>query len=682
MLINFSFATDLETKITNLFLDWDAAHNDKNIGLYDKLYSDKVNYYNGKDFTKMQILEDKIRILKKYPDFKQTSVITSKEKISDQIIKVNYEKNTSYSGKDKTFNSYLILNYKNEQVKIVEENDNKIAPKKKSDIKDTIKNEQLNMIKEENNANISWKDLNIASNDIWAWQEAGINSPQEAKKWIDLKLSWYEKKKWDKVNITSPQEISQWSKLHMSPREIQSYKEIGVNSASELIKWKELSFYTSDSIKESKEMGISSPEEAKEWLDTNFRHMSINYSKIAKLKKVGINSPSKLNEWKILTDNLDEVLDWQESNINTVEEAKAWKNSGFSPHEARNWKKANINNPLDAKKNEKLDIDSSEKKRWEKEGVNDSYEIKAWKDLGIMVYDIKKWKDIGINSALEVKEWKTTIGTSSESEILSWKNIGINSPKEVVLWSKIFNGYGDKDRIKRLKDNGFKDPFEILKFQKEVEDSDQIIGLKKVNINNINELKQWKKYISSIDKIIELKELGFNNPEEIKDFSPNKFSPSQVKILKELNIKPTPLIESMAHGISYVVIYNNNTSALGYASLFDTNEIFLNNLNILTKNNCENIIQKGFYTSDEYDNEGLCYVFFGTLIQRLDKTEGLLSTNLSTRNEFINYIVFDKSWQEKTFKVGIIKGMGSYRYETTDGDLKLVRKGKVLISIP
>lgn len=123
ILINVN-ASDLKREVGNFLLDWDKAHNSKDLNLFWNLYDNSLNYYNTIDNNKLNVINDKDKILKKYPDFQQRSTLVNIE-IFDNNLKIFYDKETYYNNKKRVFPSYLILSKSNESFKILEENDYK-----------------------------------------------------------------------------------------------------------------------------------------------------------------------------------------------------------------------------------------------------------------------------------------------------------------------------------------------------------------------------------------------------------------------------------------------------------------------------------------------------------------------------------------------------------------------------
>lgn len=281
--------------INDFFQDWDNSHNNKNIGLFDKLYSESVNYYNSKNYSKFQILDDKIRILKKYPEFKQSSKIVSKEEISNQLIKVNYEKSTFYNDKNRIFNSYLILDTSNNQLKIYEENDNKNSQTKINNLENNIKN--TNLANEEEK--ISSKDLNLSDN-----QTKNIENRDN---WKSKYIDFYELRTIKSNAEEYPSKLEDWENLYKNHK-------ISISS------WLERKF--------------NDPVEIKAWLDTNLfksNYSNENAHDINRLKEVGINTPDKLKEWSIVSKEVYRIIEYKEKNI-SIEEAIKWEKFNFRDH--------------------------------------------------------------------------------------------------------------------------------------------------------------------------------------------------------------------------------------------------------------------------------------------------------------------------------------------------------------
>lgn len=642
IIINFSFSKELETKINDFLIDWDNAHNNKSITLFDKLYSDNINYYNGRNFSEMQVLEDKIKILNKYPDFKQISKFVSKEEISNQLLKINYEKNTSYSNKNKTFNSYLILDYTNEQLKIIEENDNKTeqkninttidSTKKREEIKPTVNS---NNIKKDTNSNksLDWKDLKVYES--YRWKKLGINTPNEAKEWEDIVPQFMQIQNWIEHGFHSSQ-VKEWlsTNIYISVYDIEATK---LKNPQELKKWSDLGILQAYQIQKIKRLGILIPEEAKEWMDLNIE-LDDSYSGVSSCIYAKL-SPQEVKKWFDIGEKYCQDIErWKRLGINTPIEAQEWIDYKLKP-----------SNDLD---------------KWFAQNIKSPLEIREWLDLGIDFRYVKDWLEKGI-TLQEAKKWKIVEKTSfSLSRIKEIKLLGINSARELNEWYSTRFQYISLNDINKLKELGINSSKELEEWDFVPNNIIEVIWWKEAKINSPQEAKEWLNIGVNSAKAKELIQMNYK-PIDLKDYSPNILNSSQIKMLKDLNMKASPLIESMAssNGLFFKI------------NFFATKEKFVEYLDILTKNKCQRIEKEPFYLADEYNNKNLCYTFEGTLFQRLNKTEGLLSSG----NNYINYVIFNESWSEGFLGFGVIKGLGSMKYETISGEEKLVRNGKAII---
>lgn len=81
-----------------------------------------------------------------------------------------------------------------------------------------------------------------------------------------------------------------------------------------------------------------------------------------------------------------------------------------------------------------------------------------------------------------------------------------------------------------------------------------------------------------------------------------------------------------------------------------------------------------FENADPYYNKDECYVFSGTLSQRLDEDTALFTGDTDT---FLLDLPKDR-YSEGNKYIGVIKGSGKYKYTTILGSSKTVPKGKVM----
>ena len=121
---------------------------------------------------------------------------------------------------------------------------------------------------------------------------------------------------------------------------------------------------------------------------------------------------------------------------------------------------------------------------------------------------------------------------------------------------------------------------------------------------------------------------------------------------------------------NYLGFNNKNTFEKAYNTIAD---------------NCNEIVRDKWFTGiDMSENQNKCYIFVGTMIQRLDEKSffgkvtksGLVS---GTGKRYFYAENFQNSWMKNKTKIGIIKGNGSFSYDSRNGK-QLVPKGTVIFS--
>ena len=94
--------------ISALVQQWDEAHNRQDDSLFLSLYARQMDYY-GQRWNSRKCVNDKMRLFRRYGDFRQRSENLRPEKLPDGRMKVSFEKRVRYNGKDEAFPSYLVL---------------------------------------------------------------------------------------------------------------------------------------------------------------------------------------------------------------------------------------------------------------------------------------------------------------------------------------------------------------------------------------------------------------------------------------------------------------------------------------------------------------------------------------------------------------------------------------------
>jgi len=126
---------DEEERCQKIVMSWNEAHNTNNMILFSDLFTEAVNFYHT-ILPKKILIQKKVDLLKKYPDFKQQiigEILT--EKLNENEVKCSFTKEVTINRKVTDYPSYLILKKFDENWKISVESDlvtDKNIEKKKS----------------------------------------------------------------------------------------------------------------------------------------------------------------------------------------------------------------------------------------------------------------------------------------------------------------------------------------------------------------------------------------------------------------------------------------------------------------------------------------------------------------------------------------------------------------------
>jgi len=96
----------------------------------------------------------------------------------------------------------------------------------------------------------------------------------------------------------------------------------------------------------------------------------------------------------------------------------------------------------------------------------------------------------------------------------------------------------------------------------------------------------------------------------------------------------------------------------------------------LVKNHCKSLESEYFNSADEYQNKDKCYKFAGKMSQRLDENSGITD---SGSGHFFATFKDKGSWKNGQMGLGLIKGLGAYKYKTVTGAQKTIPNGRVLM---
>lgn len=433
----------------------------------------------------------------------------------------------------------------------------------------------------------------------------------------------------------SQSEIVEWEKVGVLKKWIKSMKSNGVLTPQEAKIWIDGGIESPFTIRRWKEQGLSA-KEAIIWKQVGV-YLG-NFKLIQEWKNVGVNTPQEALVWKQARVSPSLVQEYKSKGI-TAKIVKQWDEAGFkrdemfvyreeglTPKEAKKWKDVNVNSQFDFRMLSLAEINTPE-------------ELKPWIDADIYLMHIEEWKKLGINTAKEAKKWLTV--ETGHLRVAPWMKAGVKTVEELQQWKKLGIDFGS---IKLVKESGI----------------------------SFKEFKEWKSLgVSNINNMVFMKENGFKSPDDYEDYAGVKFLDHAIK-LKKWDIKPNKLIKSMSHV---------NTLG-GQEFYFKDKDTFEKNYEVI-EDNCDVIHKKRFVTIDMRQNKNQCYIFSAQMIQRLDSkslfgklTQKGLVSGYQKRHFYIEK--FEGAWLETDYRVGVIKGTGSFEYETRFGT-RVVPKGEVLL---
>ena len=116
--------TDRQTIVTDVVYDWNQCHSRKDAKAMARLFAPKVKYYQ-ETYTPERIAAHKQGLFDKYPEFRQGVSNLEYTALSDNKIKVHFDKKvwTSADGKATVYPSYLVVEKIGDKWLISEESD-------------------------------------------------------------------------------------------------------------------------------------------------------------------------------------------------------------------------------------------------------------------------------------------------------------------------------------------------------------------------------------------------------------------------------------------------------------------------------------------------------------------------------------------------------------------------------
>jgi hypothetical protein len=433
------------------------------------------------------------------------------------------------------------------------------------------------------------------------------------------------------------------------------------------------------------------------------------------VQAVNFNLNALADEWlSKKTKTVENVPAQNQDEVN--EEEIANKNQDSEANNNQGTQISNNDEPIDT---DMINLTKEDYIKWGKFKIDEGYKIRAWKSVGVNdpeeavaweeenfrgygywgtsdhlklrnEYKVKNADDVHA-LAKKLKLWMDKNRDFTFSYALMnkqrWNEIGITTPEKKKLWED--NGFevggrlnpkwwiqvGITDPVVAIAyENFYITPQEISKIKYEDIKEWQKIGVKNmasynswasIGLDTPQKVAPWLKTVGDNSSSVELiVKAGFKTPAEYAPYSKIKAF-EHLQMLKELKMTPTPLIESMS---KYNKVWDVNL-------FFSSKENFIEAHNTL-KSQCQQIEYDFFTRHDAYGNKGKCYIFAGTMFQRLSANTGLVK---EYGNQYM-HTTFSGDWMDNKGKFGVVKGEGAFSYTATNGKASVVPKGKVIFS--
>lgn len=368
------------------------------------------------------------------------------------------------------------------------------------------------------------------------------------------------------------------------------------------------------------------------------RGISVSEEEISKWSEININSEDDIQRWKFV-------------GVTDPKEAKAWKDESPNYLDNRLWgtpQHLKLRNQYNVKNANDVHALAKKLAPWVENGESFSF--------GRTTSIMEQWNKIGVTSVEKKLQWEENgFRYNSSNNPEWWIRNGVTDP----LVAKVYDDFEIRPQeISKIKIN------DILEWKKiGVKSMSSLNGWSKIGLDTPQKVAPWLKTVGDKPQSVEfIIQAGFTTPEAYAPYSKIKFV-EHLKILNELKIKPTPLIETMS---KHNTIWNENL-------FFSSKESFVQAHNTL-KGQC-NQIENDFFTKfDAYSNKGKCYIFSGTMYQRLSANTGLVREY----GDRYMFATFNGDWIDNKSKIGVVKGEGAFSYTTTNGKANVVPKGKAI----
>jgi hypothetical protein len=103
---------------------WSEAHNTRDLDSFSQVFASRVKFY-GKELAANKIIDEKIRVLEKYPNFHQEIIgdITCNVENQPSAYRCEFTKRVTFGKREKDYPSYLVIDTSTQEPKVIVESD-------------------------------------------------------------------------------------------------------------------------------------------------------------------------------------------------------------------------------------------------------------------------------------------------------------------------------------------------------------------------------------------------------------------------------------------------------------------------------------------------------------------------------------------------------------------------------
>jgi hypothetical protein len=207
-----------------------------------------------------------------------------------------------------------------------------------------------------------------------------------------------------------------------------------------------------------------------------------------------------------------------------------------------------------------------------------------------------------------------------------------------------------------------------------------MVGLTTLMAENLdsNDITTWEQVVTEVnldDSVIEKLESDGITPKMYLEYKKIYPVDTYIYVVLEIIYKDMPATSNKSLLKSIQDNYSRKNTNFN-RNLKEESTKIINIYNALNWAGCKSLEPRDFSFADEYNNKDKCYTFATEMSQRLDENSGITD---SGSGRFFATFKDKGSWKNGQMGLGLIKGLGAYKYKTATGAQKTIPNGRVLM---